>query len=95
MRHAFYGPNPSKRKAAEYSSAIEGVYKEKRMVGNLEIYVDSACRRNYEMEDLAEYIEREKKEFCQVEIHEYKRKQLRKPLSFIAKQQAQLMALAN
>jgi len=95
MRHAFYGPNSRKRKAAEYSSAIEGVYKKKRMVGNLEIYVDSACRRNYEMEDLAEYIEREKKESCSLDRGEYERKQQQKPLSFIAKQEQQLMALAS
>ena len=58
MRSVFYTRNCGKRRAAEYSSAIEGVYKEKRKVGNLEIYVDSPCRRNYEMEDLAEFIEK-------------------------------------
>lgn len=59
------------------------------------MFVDQVCRRNYELEDLAEHFENKLQEYCQVEREDYKRAQQRKPPSFIAKKEQRLMDLAS
>ena len=57
------------------------------MIGNMEVYVDSPERQNYQLEDFASYIEKKMPEFCSIEREAYQRKQARKPPSFLAKKE--------
>jgi hypothetical protein len=57
------------------------------MIGNMEVYVDSPERQNYQLEDFASYIEKEIPDYCSIEREAYQRKQAGKPPSFLAKKE--------
>ena len=42
----------------------EDIHPSKRMIGNIEVFIDPPSRKNYELEDYAKFIEKELKEYC-------------------------------
>lgn len=68
-----------------YIDQISNIHPERRRIGNIEVFVDQDCRKNYKLPDYARYVEKEKKEFCEMELQFYRRMQKDKPYSFLAK----------